>query len=104
MSEARSNNEQAAFSIQLQGFHVPVLLAEVMSGIAPQPGGRYIDGTLGGGGHAAAMLAASTPDGQLLGIDTDPAALATARERLAPFGTRARLIHGNFRDLAQIAQ
>lgn len=84
--------------------HAPVLLAEVLAGLAPRPGGRYIDGTLGGGGHAAAVLEAAGPDARLLGIDADPAALAAAGARLAPFGERAALAHGNFRDLAQIAR
>ena len=84
--------------------HVPVLLNEVIGGLAPQAGGRYIDGTLGGGGHAFATLAASAPDGRLLGIDTDPAALAAAGQRLALYGGRATLAHGNFRDIGAIAQ
>jgi 16S rRNA (cytosine1402-N4)-methyltransferase len=83
--------------------HIPVLPAEVLAGLAPQSGGRYIDGTLGGGGHAAAILAASDPDGRLLGIDLDPAALAAAAETLAAYGERARLVSGNFRDIAQLA-
>jgi 16S rRNA (cytosine1402-N4)-methyltransferase len=83
--------------------HTPVLLAEVLAGLRPQSGGCYIDGTLGGGGHAAAILEASAPAGTLLGIDADPAALAAAGARLAPFGARAALVHGNVRDLAQLA-
>jgi 16S rRNA (cytosine1402-N4)-methyltransferase len=84
--------------------HVPVLLAEVLAGLAPRSGGRYLDGTLGGGGHAAAVLEASAPDGRLLGIDADPAALAAAGARLAIFGDRVRLAHGNFRDLSRLAR
>jgi 16S rRNA (cytosine1402-N4)-methyltransferase len=84
--------------------HVPVLLDEVLAGLAPRGGGRYLDGTLGGGGHAAAVLEASAPDGRLLGIDADPAALAAAGARLAGFGERAQLAHGNFRDLGRLAR
>jgi 16S rRNA (cytosine1402-N4)-methyltransferase len=65
---------------------------------------RFVDCTLGGGGHAAALLAASAPDGRLLGLDADPTALAVAAERLAGFADRAVLIHANFRDLADIAR
>jgi 16S rRNA (cytosine1402-N4)-methyltransferase len=84
--------------------HVPVLLQEVLDGLQPRAGGRYIDGTLGGAGHAAAVLEASAPDGRLLGIDADPAALAAATMRLAQFGERAVVRHGNFRDTQQIAR
>src|SRR6266542_2485816 len=79
--------------------HTPVLLSEVIAGLAPRSGGRYVDGTLGGGGHALAILAASSPKGRLLGIDADPSALAAASTRLAIYGERATLVHGNFRDL-----
>ncbi|HEX9371439.1 MAG TPA: 16S rRNA (cytosine(1402)-N(4))-methyltransferase RsmH [Roseiflexaceae bacterium] len=84
--------------------HVPVLLNEVVAGLAPRSGGRYVDGTLGGGGHAAAILDRSAPDGRLLGIDADPAALAAAGARLAGFAGRATLVHGNFRDLGWLAR
>lgn len=80
-----------------------VLLSEVIAGIAPHAGGRYIDGTLGGGGHALAVLAASSPDGQLMGIDADPAALAAAAQRLRPYSQRATLVHGNFGQMAELA-
>jgi 16S rRNA (cytosine1402-N4)-methyltransferase len=97
--------ETSQFSILNSQFqHVPVLLAEVIAGLAPRSGGRYIDGTLGGGGHAAAILDASAPDGRLLGIDADPAALAAGSGRLASFGDRLMLAHGNFRDLARLAR
>ncbi len=102
MTSAHDSNLQSPISLRFQ--HTPVLLAELVAGLAPQPGGRYIDATLGGGGHAAVILAASAPDGRLLGIDADPAALAAAGARLAPFGRQAQLVHGNFRDLAALAQ
>jgi 16S rRNA (cytosine1402-N4)-methyltransferase len=74
-----------------------------MAIVAPRRGERYLDCTLGGGGHAAGLLERSAPDGQLLGLDADPAALARARERLARYGDRVRLVHANFRDLARAA-
>nr|WP_242822457.1 16S rRNA (cytosine(1402)-N(4))-methyltransferase RsmH [Thermaerobacter marianensis] len=80
---------------------MPVLLREVVAYLAPRPGGRYVDGTVGAGGHAAAVLAAAGGEAELLGIDRDPAALALAARRLAPFGARVRLVHGNFRGLEQ---
>jgi 16S rRNA (cytosine1402-N4)-methyltransferase len=100
---AREHNLQSEIS-NLQFRHVPVLLTEVLDGLAPGGGGRYLDGTLGGGGHAAAVLEASAPDGCLLGIDADPAALAAAGARLSSFGERVTLAHGNFRDLGRLAR
>jgi 16S rRNA (cytosine1402-N4)-methyltransferase len=97
--------DNSQFSILNSQFHhVPVLLAEVVTGLAPRSGGRYVDGTLGGGGHAATILEACGPDGRLLGIDADRSALAAARARLALFGDRVTLAHGNFRDLGRIAR
>lgn len=83
--------------------HTPVLLSEVVSGLVQQTGGRYIDATLGGGGHAFAILAASAPDGQLLGIDADPAAIMAATTRLEPYADRTVFVHDNFCNLGQIA-
>ncbi|MEW6543500.1 MAG: 16S rRNA (cytosine(1402)-N(4))-methyltransferase RsmH [Nitrospirota bacterium] len=80
--------------------HVPVLAEEVVHWLACRPGGRYLDCTVGYGGHAARILELSAPDGILVGVDRDQEALRSARERLAPFGERARLVHGNFRELA----
>lgn len=84
--------------------HIPVLYEEVLGGLQVRPGGRYIDATLGAGGHAAGILQASAPDGQLLGLDADPDALAHARERLRAFGERAVLWAGNFRHLGSVAK
>ncbi len=84
--------------------HISVLPTEVLALLTTPAGHRYIDGTLGGAGHAQAVLAASAPDAQLLGIDLDPAALATARQRLSEFGNRAHLVRGNYADMAQFAQ
>ncbi len=84
--------------------HVPVLLEAVLAYLAPHPGGRYIDATIGGGGHAEAILTASAPDGRLLGIDVDPDALGRSHRRLHRFGHRVVLVHGNFDQLARIAR
>lgn len=81
--------------------HHSVLLAEVMDALRPQAGGRYADGTLGGGGHAAAILRASSPDGWLSGCDRDGAALEAARVRLAEFAGRFELRRGNFAELTE---
>jgi 16S rRNA (cytosine1402-N4)-methyltransferase len=79
--------------------HKPVMLEQVLSGIQPQPGGRYVDGTLGGAGHAAAILEASSPTGWLFGCDRDGIALEAARERLAPYAGRFELRQANFDSL-----
>jgi 16S rRNA (cytosine1402-N4)-methyltransferase len=83
--------------------HVPVMADEVITMLAPRAGTLHIDATLGGGGHAARILAASDPDGRLLGLDADGAAIASARERLAGYGDRLRLRQANFRELATVA-
>ena len=84
--------------------HASVLYDEALTILDPRPGARYIDCTLGGGGHAEGVLRRSSPDGQLLGLDADPAALDRVRERLAPFGARVRLCHANFRELERCAR
>ncbi|MFY9189048.1 MAG: 16S rRNA (cytosine(1402)-N(4))-methyltransferase RsmH [bacterium] len=84
--------------------HEPVLLQEVLSYLACQPEEVYIDCTVGGAGHAAAMLDRSSPTGRLLGIDQDEAALAAAAKRLQPYGKRVQLTKGNFRCLDEIWQ
>jgi 16S rRNA (cytosine1402-N4)-methyltransferase len=84
--------------------HTPVLLQEVIAALRPQAGGSYIDGTIGAGGHAAAILAASSPDGQLFGFDQDQSALAIAQRQLAQFGQRFHLFHANFDQLSRMAQ
>jgi len=73
---------------------------EVIRFLAPKSGGIYIDGTVGGAGHASLILEASSPDGILIGFDRDKEALKAAAERLLPFGERARLEHGNFAEIA----
>jgi 16S rRNA (cytosine1402-N4)-methyltransferase len=76
------------------------MMAEVMAALQPKPGGHYADGTIGGGGHAAAILAASSPTGWLCGCDRDGAAIEAAGKRLAEFAGRFELRQGNFADLA----
>jgi len=83
--------------------HQPVLADEVVESIAARPGGRYVDATLGGGGHAERILDSSSPDGRLLGLDADGAAIARVRARLARFGDRLELRQANFRELARVA-
>ena len=83
--------------------HDPVMVAEVLDGLDVRPGGRYIDATVGLGGHAEAILGAAQPDGALLGIDLDPQALAIAGERLAPFGDAVVLVRGHHAEIAEIA-
>ena len=76
------------------------MLAEVLAALRPRPEGRYADGTLGGGGHAAAILAASSPSGWLYGCDRDGAAIEAAIRRLAEFAGRFEIRRGNFAELA----
>ena len=76
--------------------HIPVLCDEVLEFLKPESTGTYVDGTIGLGGHSLAVLSASAPDGQVIGIDLDPEALALAKERLHAFGDRCCLINGNF--------
>jgi 16S rRNA (cytosine1402-N4)-methyltransferase len=82
--------------------HIPVLLAEVLHWLRPHPGGLYVDATVGYGGHAAAILAACGPDGRLIGIDRDPVAIESSRQRLQPFGERVRILRGNFAELGDL--
>lgn len=83
--------------------HTPVLLDEVLEGLEITPGGRYIDCTVGTGGHARAILERSDPDGELLGIDLDLAAIMVAERQLSSFGKRVTLVHDSFAQLSAIA-
>ncbi len=85
--------------------HQPVLYQEIIHALQPGRGGRYVDGTLGAGGHARGILEASAPDGQLLGLDVDPQALALARKTLAPYEDRTHLAQASYTSLStQLAQ
>ncbi len=81
--------------------HIPVLLQEVLTGVAPKPGGKYLDGTVGLGGHSWALLDAVRAQGgqaELLGLDRDTQALAVAKARLAEFGEHVHLVHTAYSD------
>jgi 16S rRNA (cytosine1402-N4)-methyltransferase len=80
--------------------HKPVLLAEVLQALQPHSGGRYIDATLGGLGHARAILEASHPDGLLFGCDWDPEVVQRAATELVQFAGRFEVRHSDFADLA----
>jgi 16S rRNA (cytosine1402-N4)-methyltransferase len=84
--------------------HTSVLLDEVLEALRPRPrvGFRSLDATVGAGGHSFGLLERSAPDGRLVGLDADPAALELARARLAPFGERFQLVNRNFAELAQL--
>jgi len=79
--------------------HAPVLYQQVLAALEPRAGGHYIDGTLGGGGHARGILEAAGPDGELLGLDRDPQALTLTAARLEPFGGRAHLRQASFAEM-----
>jgi 16S rRNA (cytosine1402-N4)-methyltransferase len=84
--------------------HRSVLYKEIIHALQPHSPGRYVDGTVGAGGHARGILEACAPDGRLLGLDVDPQALALARETLAPYGERVRLVQASYVSLsAQLA-
>ncbi len=86
----------------VEELHRPVLLEEVCEILRPASGKCYLDCTVGAGGHAERILDLSQPDGKLIGIDRDNAALATAARKLERFGGRATLVHANFTDAARI--
>lgn len=88
----------------MQTGHIPVMLEEVLKFLQPRAGGLYVDGTLGGGGHAEAILERSAPGGKVLGVDSDAQALARVERRLttAVQDGRLVLVHGNFAELARI--
>ncbi|MFA4819301.1 MAG: 16S rRNA (cytosine(1402)-N(4))-methyltransferase RsmH [Patescibacteria group bacterium] len=80
--------------------HIPVLLNEVIDCLSPQSNESFIDATVGGGGHAAALLAATGPDGRLLGFDRDRQAVAVASQHLSVYGQRAVIVNDSYSNLA----
>jgi 16S rRNA (cytosine1402-N4)-methyltransferase len=85
-------------------YHEPVLLDETLGQLNLEPGALIVDGTLGGGGHAAAILERTAPDGRLIGLDLDSDAIREAGKRLECFGERVQLIQASFRRLDDIAE
>lgn len=84
--------------------HLPVLYHEVLNILMPVSDRRYIDGTLGAGGHSRGILELSKPGGELLGMDLDPVALDLAGKNLAEFGRRAHLVHSSYLEMKSRAQ
>ncbi len=82
--------------------HKPVLYKEIIHALQPKSPGRYVDGTVGAGGHARGILEACAPAGRLLGLDVDPQALAIARETLAPYGKRLVLVQASYSSLPDV--
>lgn len=83
--------------------HKPVMVDEVLNALAIKSGGRYIDCTVGEGGHASAILGATDSDSKLLGLDLDAGALSIASKRLENYENRVNLSHGNFTTLKESA-
>ncbi len=81
--------------------HLPVLYHEIIHALRPQSPGRYVDATVGAGGHAWGILEASAPDGQLLALDKDPQALAIASQRLSAYHPRVILVHASYTQLRE---
>jgi 16S rRNA (cytosine1402-N4)-methyltransferase len=88
--------------VETYKYHTPVLLQEVLKYLLTAKSGLYVDGTLGGGGHAKAVLEQLDPSGKVIGIDLDDDALAASGERLAHFGDRAIIVKENFRNIKNV--
>ena len=88
--------------MQQRAVHQPVLLEACLEHLAVAPGVVVLDGTLGDGGHAEAILERSGPDGRLVGLDRDPDAIEIAGDRLSRFGARATLVHASFREMGDV--
>jgi 16S rRNA (cytosine1402-N4)-methyltransferase len=84
--------------------HIPVLFQPVLDGLQVRPDGQYIDATVGGGGHATGILTASSPNGRLLGLDRDPAAIKVASAQLASYSKQSVLVCSSFTRLAEVAR
>ena len=82
-------------------FHIPVLLKEIIETINPKPGENLVDGTVGGGGHAEAILKKTSPGGKLLGIDLDSEAIIASKRKLEKYSKRIILTKGNFTGFAE---
>jgi 16S rRNA (cytosine1402-N4)-methyltransferase len=82
--------------------HAPVLLEESLEWLALDSRSLVVDGTVGGGGHAAAILERTAPGGRLIGLDRDHDAIGAAQQRLARYGERVQLVHASFRDLRAV--
>ncbi len=95
--------QEVAATMEPPPGHISVMLNEAVAALMPRAGGRYLDGTFGGGGHTRALLSASEPDGRVLAIDADPAAIARGRLLQAEVGPRLVLCEGNFAQLATFA-
>lgn len=80
--------------------HIPVLLHEVLDGLAIRPDGIYVDGTVGGAGHSTEIAKRLTDGGRLIGFDRDPDAVAVATERLAPYP--ATVVHHNYDEMQTV--
>ncbi len=88
-------------TMELERYHQPVLLEEVLHYLNPMPGRNYIDATLGGGGHSEKILEAIGPSGHLIAFDQDPEAITFASKRLSRFRQQLHVIKANFRDIEQ---
>lgn len=106
MSQEQSSlaRPESSLARQLPSLHRAVMVQEAMEAIRPRTGGRYLDATLGGGTHSEELLKLSGPDGCVLSLDVDPAALERARARQKPYGSRWRIVEANFRHLRQEAE
>jgi 16S rRNA (cytosine1402-N4)-methyltransferase len=83
--------------------HIPVLYHELLQLLRPQPDGRYLDATLGVGGHTAGILQASAPTGRVLAFDRDPEAIAFARRQLASYGDRVTYVNASYAEMGRLA-
>jgi len=90
--------------VEASAYHTPVLLHEVLECLRIRPEGSYLDGTLGGGGHAEAVLDRLGPGGRLIGLDADEEALTSSAARLERFGGKAVLVRANFRDMLHVVR
>ena len=83
--------------------HIPVLFHEVLELLQPKANGRYIDGTLGAGGHTAGLLQKSAPSGRILVFDKDAEAIAFAKKQLQAFGDRVTYLHASYAQMGSLA-